>query len=306
MSTNDKRRQRRPGRKADTQVVYTQPKVFNRKRFLIRLATVFAVVLALVFGLSIFFKVDTVRVANKGTGQTADTSGEQTVDGVQVSGNRLYSANEIMDASQIQKGDYLLSLSKAKISSRIMQKLPYIKSVRIDFTLPGTVSIELEELSATYAIEAQDGSWWLMDAYGKVVEKINSGEASTYTKVIGVTLAGPQTAQKAVAAEIPPAEGQEQSSVKGSEKLEMALTILRQLERNGILGEAASVNVTNLADLEIWYGQQYQIKLGGQDALEKKIKMIKGSIDQLGDYRSGVLDVSFSIRPDEVVYTPFA
>ena len=41
-------------------VVYTQPKAFNRKRFLLQLATVAAVVLALLFGMSIFFKVEEV------------------------------------------------------------------------------------------------------------------------------------------------------------------------------------------------------------------------------------------------------
>ena len=49
-------RQRKPsgrartGKKPQQDVVYTQPKPFIRNRFLLRLATVAAVVLALVFG----------------------------------------------------------------------------------------------------------------------------------------------------------------------------------------------------------------------------------------------------------------
>ena len=76
MDTKDKKRQSRPAgrsgtatktkkprpaaraktqskRPADSQIVYTQPKPFNRNRFLLRMATVVAVVLALVFGMSI-------------------------------------------------------------------------------------------------------------------------------------------------------------------------------------------------------------------------------------------------------------
>jgi len=44
-------------------VVYTPAKPFSRERFLIRLATVVAVVIALMFGISIFFRVDHVTVS---------------------------------------------------------------------------------------------------------------------------------------------------------------------------------------------------------------------------------------------------
>ena len=44
------------------EVVYTQPKVFNRNRLIMRLLTILAVVLAFGMGLSIFFKVENVTV----------------------------------------------------------------------------------------------------------------------------------------------------------------------------------------------------------------------------------------------------
>ena len=55
----EKERRRNPSsRRSKTQdedVVYTQPKPFRRNRFIMRLTTVLAVVLALLFGLSLFF-----------------------------------------------------------------------------------------------------------------------------------------------------------------------------------------------------------------------------------------------------------
>ena len=44
-------------------VVYTPPKPFNRDRFLLRMGTVVAVVIALMFGISIFFRVEHVKVS---------------------------------------------------------------------------------------------------------------------------------------------------------------------------------------------------------------------------------------------------
>ena len=59
MKTNDKRKnsQRKPRQRSQQDVTYTPGKAFNRMQLLLRLVTVVAVVLALMFCLSIFFKV---------------------------------------------------------------------------------------------------------------------------------------------------------------------------------------------------------------------------------------------------------
>ena len=54
---------RKPRKERQIQIQYTPAKPFNRNRFLLRLATVAAVVLALVMGMSIFFKVNQVYVS---------------------------------------------------------------------------------------------------------------------------------------------------------------------------------------------------------------------------------------------------
>ena len=98
---NKREVRRRSRSKQDNQTVYTPPKAFNRRRLWLQLATVFAIVLALVFGMAIFFKVETVKVA----------------------GVDKYTEYQIREASGIQDGDNMLSLSKSTISSRIMQSL---------------------------------------------------------------------------------------------------------------------------------------------------------------------------------------
>ena len=50
-------------RRAESQVVYTPPKPFNKLRFLLSLVTVVAIVLALSLGMSIFFKVENILVS---------------------------------------------------------------------------------------------------------------------------------------------------------------------------------------------------------------------------------------------------
>ncbi len=285
-----------PKKKIEDQIVYTPAKPFQRNRFLLRLLTVAAVVLALVFGLSIFFKVRHVEVA----------------------GTQKYNAWEIKEASGIADGDALLSLSEAKISARIRTQLPYVDTVRIGIKLPDTVKIEVTELEAVYAIEDNATGWWLINAEGKVVDKTNGAAAKGYTRIVGVELADPVIGQQAVAAE---PETTEPSQTEGTEpgtepslpvpliqsahQLESAITILYALENNGLIGKIETVDVTDPESLEVWYEDRYQVTLGDADRMDYKIRAIKSAIAQMSEYRSGQLDASFTIWSDRVGFTPF-
>lgn len=289
--------QYRKQRRTAPDVVYTPAKPFSRNRFLLQLATVAAVVIAITLGISIFFKVEVITV----------------------SGNDKYSAWVIREASGIQDGDNLLTFSQPRASSRILSELPYVKDARIGIKLPNTVNIYIKEYDVVYAAKAADGTWWLLRSDGVIVEQTDMASASDYTNLIGVELTAPRVGEQAAANEqIQMPEVTEASSdptdvteaakpvtVTGQRRLETALNILRYLEKNDVIGEAASVDVTDLSNLELWYGEQYQVKLGGTDRLEYKIEYMKDAIDQLEDYQSGVLDVSFTIWTEEAGYTPF-
>ena len=95
-------------------------------------------------------------------------------------------------------------------------------------------------------------------------------------------------------------------TVTNAQRLQTALDILAALELNDIVGEAASVDVTNLNAIELWYGRRFQVNLGDNQNLEYKIACMKKAIAQLGEYEMGVLDVSFMTWKDQVGYTPFS
>ena len=90
------------------------------------------------------------------------------------------------------------------------------------------------------------------------------------------------------------------------EKLVSVKNILGKLEENDIVGEVATVDVSNLYNLELQYGQRYQVKLGDTSEMERKISEMKQAVAQLNDYQSGILDASFKSKPDGVVYKAFS
>lgn len=271
-------------------VIYTQPQAFNRNRLLVQLLTVVAVVMALVLGLSVFFKVETI----------------------QVSGAEVYSEWTIREASGLQEGDNLLTFSHARSAALIKANLPYVDTVRFGIKLPDTVNIIVKEDEVVYAIKDQNGQWWLMNSDGRIVEMGDNSKASNHTQVLGVVLDNPVADERAVAMEVvsmetvPEGETVPIVTTTGAQRLTAALQILKALEQNDIVGEAASVDVTRIEDIILWYGSRYQVNLGDSTRLDYKIACMNDVILQMSDYQSGILDISFTIWPTQVGYTPFA
>ena len=67
----------------------------------------------------------------------------------------------------------------------------------------------------------------------------------------------------------------------------------------------ASIDVSHTGDMRLWYGTRFEVLLGGTKGLDKKIAWMASTIDQLEDYQTGTLDVTFTARPDQAVFTPF-
>ena len=271
-------------------VIYTQPAAFNRNRLLVQLVTVVAIVAALITGLSVFFKVEHITV----------------------SGAKVYDEWAIKTASGLVEGqDNLLTFSRPRAGALIKANLPYVDTVRFGIKLPDTVNIIVKEDQVAYAIKDQDGTWWMMNSDGRVVEMGDNSKASNNTQVLGVTLETPVADERGVATEVMTTETTPEGelapvTVTGAQRLTAALQILQALEANGIVGDVASVDVSRLEDIVLWYGSRYQVNLGDSANLEYKIACMNDVILQMNDWQSGILDISFTIWPNQVGYTPFA
>ena len=57
-------------------------------------------------------------------------------------------------------------------------------------------------------------------------------------------------------------------------------------------------------DIVLWYGTQFEIKLGNTENLEYKLQCLHAALNELGKDRSGTIDVSFNEDRD-VHYLPF-
>lgn len=290
--------QRTPS-EAVPEVVYTPPKLLSRGKFALKLLSMAAVVLAVLMGLSVFFRVETIMV----------------------SGAESYTPWMIREASGIEEGESLLQISEPKIASRIIERLPYVDEVKVNVTLPGTVNIAVTELQVAYAIQSGDGSWWLISSAGRVVEKTAS--AGSFTRIQGLKLQDPKPesqVQAWVQPSVPettepegstdptgetvpvnPAPLEEQRIA--DETLATVLTLLGELEKNRIIGEVSIIDVTDPGDIRLEFGQRMVVRLGGSERMSYKVAYMATALEQLGDSAGGELDLTLEYS-EEALYTP--
>ena len=65
------------------------------------------------------------------------------------------------------------------------------------------------------------------------------------------------------------------------------------------------MDVSQVDDIVLWYGSQYQVNLGNSDNITYKIACMYDAILQMSDYQTGILDVSFTQWENQVALTPF-
>ena len=133
-----------------------------------------AVVAAVVFGVAIFFKVGRVEVQ----------------------GNTIYSSEKIMEASGLELGDNLLTVSRARVAGNVKAALPYVDQVSVGRVLPDTVVISVKESQLVFAAQTDTNTVWLISPSGKALERIDTSMQEEYPQIIGVTLNNPTAGQE--------------------------------------------------------------------------------------------------------------
>ena len=127
----------------------------NRRRrrrgrfgFLYKLLSFLVIFAAILMGCVVFFRVNQVVVT----------------------GNSRYSAQEVIAASGVELGDNLFLVNRPQTAQSILRKLPYVENAVPVHRLPDTVELHITECTPAAALRFE-GSWWLLDARGKLLEQ---------------------------------------------------------------------------------------------------------------------------------------
>jgi len=216
-----------------------------------------AVVAAILLGITLFFKVNTIEVR----------------------GNSVYDAQTVIAASGLEQGDNLLAVSRAAVAARIEVALPYVEHVRITRVLPDTVVLEITESQSVFSVSSDTGEYWLMNFSGKLLETVTQEEAQSHPAITGFTVTAPEAGTKAVSA--------------SGDSLDATLTLLSSLQGTGLTDKFTRIDVSKSYDVVAWYGDQFEIQFGTTQEMEYKIKYLQAVLQELTQYQTGTIDLTF-------------
>lgn len=221
----------------------------------------FVVILAaIVFGMSVFFRVSRIDVI----------------------GNSMYTEQEIMDAAGIEKGDNLFFLNRFSAVSSIRARLPYVENVVVTRSLPNKVTIELTESSALAVLTTQEGTYWAIDRGGKALREVDTVEALELIRIDGLTAIAPTVGNVI------------EPGAENSQKLQYLSEILDQIQERGMAADVTWINIESAVDPSFDYLSRFTVKLGPMADTEYKFGMLLSAVELLAPGDTGSIDLSLS------------
>ena len=242
-----------------------QPRSRHRGRKI--LLTCLAVLVIFIVALCLFLRVTEIRV-------DGDTGGADP--------------QQIIETSGIRKGQSMLLIDRAKAGGAVQNAFPALSTASVNCTLPGLVTIKVNESQVRAVIEYK-GERWVLDENCHVIGPAEPG--GTYVTVTGLEVSSAKIGREMTA------------DTSNSSALTATKTILTQLAERGLADKVSSLDLKNLANIEFTYDKSFVVKLGSGSKLEYKLERFASVIQSLLEEgkTSGTIDVSID---GESYYSP--
>ena len=219
--------------------------------------TFFILIIAMIFVMSVIFRVSTITV----------------------NGNTHYSDQDIINAIEIEQGDNLFFFDRFAAVSRVFAKLPYVEEVTVTRNLPDKVIIDVTETTAI-AYFKLGTELWTLDHNCKILGKAAEGEEAGLIPITGFKPGTLLINERLTS---------EDGSGRNVDFLE---EIFHQIEGRSILTYITKIDFSDPNNVKLFYGGKYTINLGDPYSPEHKFSLVVSAISQLKDGDIGILDVS--------------
>lgn len=203
------------------------------------------------------------------------------VEDITVTGVSQYTAQEIIDASGVEKGDNLFLVGGSRTAQKIYSTLPYVDEVNIRHALPDGLVINVTERIPAAVIQGDEG-WWIMDAKGKLLEQVSRPEQAGVAEVTGLTALLP-----AVGTTLAVEDAE-------SIRLNSLMKLLSALEQRDILDKVSSIDLTSAAEISMVYDGRLTVKMHMTDDFMRQTRVLTEAIAQgiIQPNETGVVDLT--------------
>lgn len=200
---------------------------------------------------------------------------------IQCAGSASYSGEEIVHYSGIETGDKMLFLRRQKAADRILEKLPYIRSVVVRKHFPTTVEVLVDERVPTAKI-VDGGISYIIDDEGYLLEYTVAGNRFDLPEIICTAPTELVTGKQLVFAD--------------PLMLETLQNVLAYIVGSDWIENIDSINIERIYSISFSYQGRLEVKLGDTSDLEMKLKLLAEVIERNNEDATGTIDVSNTQR----------
>lgn len=215
----------------------------QRYRFLYKVFTLVLTLCAGVLALTLFFKVDTVRIQ----------------------GRSRYTNAELLQTAEIEPGDNLFLLSRRGVRRRLLDQYPYLDTVVIDRKLPNQIIIRVADAKPAVAIGSET-TYYYIDAGGKLLEQVAVDRLGSVPVVTGVTVKDMEVGKRL--------------NMRKDEKLRLLSQLLASLQASGLMDRVDFINFSDLNNVRVGCDGHMYIRFGTMDRLEKKMQFAQKFVEE--------------------------
>lgn len=189
---------------------------------------------------------------------------------IEVRGNTIYGADELVAISGVEIGQNLYSVSSGTVSEKIKSACTYVKSVKIYRQLPSTLVIHVEEDTAEYYIELA-GEYFTLSADFRVLGRADSREKIMQTSSGIKYIAVPELRYCVVGSEL---------LFRRAVNMKVVLAVMADIKLWELYDTVDYVDMSDKFNIKlICGGGKYRILLGGRDEMKLKLDFAKAIIE---------------------------
>ncbi len=202
------------------------------------------------------------------------------VENIIVSGNSMYTSEEILESTNIKEGTNFLAIRPGYVEESVKTAIPGISEVKVVRRLPSTVELKIVESTPVMYITVGE-FFYTLDENMVVLQKFSSFDDIEMLGLIRVYFS-----------EVSRCVAGDYIVTQDKDVTEMIKKLYGELEGYGFLSEVMEIDFSNKFDIEFTLGVKYTVKLGNIIDCDIKLEFLQGILEELDENEVGTIDFS--------------
>lgn len=197
---------------------------------------------------------------------------------INIEGNDRYSADDILSSLSVSVGENIYKYKANDIETAIKEALPYIADVEVRRKLPSTLELAVEEKIATMYMKV-GGENFILSSDLLVLELTDDDN-----KTAGLTKLIPGNLKRCIVGQY--------VRFNDMSSFDVLNTLQKSIESQFAKGDIVEIDLGTRFDIWLRYKDNFTVFVGNIDDCEIKMKFLKKIIEQLGNEKTGRIDIS--------------